>query len=164
MVIQESPVPTGAASTTGCITKLASSAKRPANTTTIANQSQSPLPPLATAAAVAAREDVRPWDRDWAIPVSVDVGVEEGLGVLRGRMREVSLLPSSLRLDLLLSATGSSFCSSSDWQSVLSQAVLLARVGQASTNTLFSRTFKYKHGCITTEILYVHMHTCTFHA
>lgn len=29
MVIQESPVPTGAASTTGCITRLASSARRP---------------------------------------------------------------------------------------------------------------------------------------
>lgn len=47
-------------------------------------------------------------------------------------MREVSLLPSSLRLDLLLSASGSSLGSSSDWQSVLSQAVLWARVGQAN--------------------------------
>lgn len=84
--------------------------------------------------------------------------------VLRGRMREVSLLPSSLRLDLLLSAFGSCFCSSSDWQSALSQAILLACVGQAFTNTLFSCTFKYKHGDITTPILYVHMHTCAFHA
>lgn len=39
--------------------------------------------------------------------------------VLRGRMREVSLLPSSMRLDFLLSAGGGfSFCSSeSDWRS-----------------------------------------------
>lgn len=70
-------------------------------------------------------------------------------------MREVSLLPSSLRLDLLLSATGSSFSSSSDWQSVLSQAVLWACVGQAFTNTLFSRTSKYEHGYMTT--LFMHM-------
>lgn len=84
--------------------------------------------------------------------------------VLRGRMREVSLLPSSLRLDLLLSTTGCSFCSSSDWKSVLSRAVLWARVGQAFTNTLFSCTFIYKHDCITTQVQYVYMHTCTFHA
>lgn len=51
-------------------------------------------------------------------------------------MREVSLLPSSLRLDLLVSATGFSFGSSSDWLSALSQAVLLACAGQ--TFTLFS--------------------------
>lgn len=46
----------------------------------MANQSQSPLPPLATAAA-AAREEVRPWDRDWTIPVSAHVEAEEGLGL-----------------------------------------------------------------------------------
>lgn len=53
----------------------------PASTTTMANQSQSPLPPLATAAAAAAREVVRLWDREWATPGSVDVGLEEGLGL-----------------------------------------------------------------------------------
>lgn len=47
----------------------------------MANQSQSPLPPLATAAAAAAREVVRLWDREWATPGSVDVGLEEGLGL-----------------------------------------------------------------------------------
>lgn len=46
----------------------------------MANQSQSPLPPLATAAA-AAREEVRLWDRDWTIPVSAHVEAEEGLGL-----------------------------------------------------------------------------------
>lgn len=45
-------------------------------------------------------------------------------------MREASLLPSSLRLDLLLSVAGLSFGSSSDWLSVASQAVLLACAGQ----------------------------------
>lgn len=52
-------------------------------------------------------------------------GAQRGWGggrwtnVLRGRMREVSLLPSSLRLDFLRSACGGlSFCSSdSDWRS-----------------------------------------------
>lgn len=47
----------------------------------MANQSQSPLPPLATAAAAATREEVRLWDREWAIPGSVDVGLEQGLGL-----------------------------------------------------------------------------------
>lgn len=46
----------------------------------MANQSQSPLPPLATAAA-AAREEVRLWDRDGTIPVSAHVEAEEGLGL-----------------------------------------------------------------------------------
>lgn len=50
----------------------------PASTTTMANQSQSPLPPLATAAA---RDEVRLWDRDWTIPVSAHVEAEEGLGL-----------------------------------------------------------------------------------
>lgn len=57
-------------------------------------------------------------------------------------MREVSLLPSSLRLDLLVSATGFSFGSSSDWPSVLSQAVLLACAGQT-----FTVQVRYKNGC-----------------
>ena len=43
----------------------------------MANQSQSPLPLLATAAA-AARDEVRLWDRDWTIPVSAHVEAEEG--------------------------------------------------------------------------------------
>lgn len=60
-------------------------------------------------------------------------GFRFGTNILRGRMREVSLLPSSLRLDLLVSATGFSFGSSSDWPSVLSQAVLLACAGQTFT-------------------------------
>lgn len=63
----------------------------PASTTTIANQSQSPLPPLATAAAAAARDEVRLWDRDWAIPGSVDVGLEEGLGLEVGNKREYNV-------------------------------------------------------------------------
>lgn len=46
----------------------------------MANQSQSPLLPLATAAAVA-RELVRLWDRDCAVPGSTDVGLDEGLGL-----------------------------------------------------------------------------------
>lgn len=46
----------------------------------MANQSQSPLPPLATAAA-ATREVVRLLDRDWTIPVSAHVEAEEGLGL-----------------------------------------------------------------------------------
>lgn len=58
----------------------------PASTTTIASQSQIPLPPLATAAA--AREEVRLWDRDWVIPGSVDMGLEEGLGLEVGNKRE----------------------------------------------------------------------------
>lgn len=45
----------------------------------MASQSQTPLPPLATAAAV--RELVKLWDRDWATPGSVDVGLDEGLGL-----------------------------------------------------------------------------------
>ena len=80
--------------------------------------------------------------------------------ILRGRMREVSLLPSSVRLDLLLSATSFSFCLSSDLQSVRLQAVLWVRVGRTFTKTLFSFTFKYKHGYITNPILYVQM-SCT---
>lgn len=52
----------------------------------MANQSQSPLLPLATAAVAAAREDVRLWDRDWTIPGSVDVGLDEGLGLEGGSM------------------------------------------------------------------------------
>ena len=47
----------------------------------MANQSQSPRPLLATAAAAAAREEVRLWDRDWAIPGSVEVGLGEGVGL-----------------------------------------------------------------------------------
>lgn len=55
----------------------------------------------------------------------VGVGGFYGTNILRGRMREVSLLPSSLRLDLLLSASGFSLGSSSDWPPVaLSQALL----------------------------------------
>lgn len=53
----------------------------------MANQSQSPRPPRATAAAAAAREEVRLWDRDWAIPGFVDVGLEEGLGLEEGEGR-----------------------------------------------------------------------------
>lgn len=45
----------------------------------MASQSQRPLPPLATAAAV--RELVKLWDKDWAAPGSVDVGLDEGLGL-----------------------------------------------------------------------------------
>lgn len=91
--------------------------------------------------------------------------------VLRGRMREVSLLPSSLRLDFLLSATGFSFCSSSDWQSVLSPSLLLARAGggagagggrvRRSQTHCVSCTFGYKNGCTTTKIsvcAHAHMH------
>lgn len=59
----------------------------PARTTTIASQSQTPLPPLATAAVVAAREEVRLWDRGWTIPGSVDAGLEEGLGLEVGNKR-----------------------------------------------------------------------------
>lgn len=81
MVIQESPVPTGAASTAGCITKLARIARRPASTTTIANHSQSPRLPLAPAAAAAVLELVRFWDRDRDIPGSLVVGLDEGLGL-----------------------------------------------------------------------------------
>ncbi len=54
----------------------------------MANQSQSPLPPLATAAAAATRDEVRLCDRDWAIPGSVDVGLEEGLGLKVGNKRK----------------------------------------------------------------------------
>lgn len=54
----------------------------------MANQSQSPLPPLATAAAAAARDEVRLWDRDWAAPGSVDIGLEEGLGLKQGKKIE----------------------------------------------------------------------------
>lgn len=56
----------------------------PASTTTMANQSQSPLPPLATAAA-----GVRLWDRDWAAPGSVDIGLEEGLGLEQGKKKRM---------------------------------------------------------------------------
>lgn len=49
----------------------------------MANQSQSPLPPPATAAA-AALEEVRLWDRDCTIPASAHVEVEEGLGLEEG--------------------------------------------------------------------------------
>lgn len=52
----------------------------PASTSSKANHSHRPLLPLATAAA-AAREDIRLWDRDWTIPGSADVGLEEGLGL-----------------------------------------------------------------------------------
>lgn len=48
----------------------------------MANHNHSPRPPLATAAA--AREEVRLWDRDWTIPVSAHVEVEEGLGLEEG--------------------------------------------------------------------------------
>lgn len=44
----------------------------------MANQSQSPRPLLAAAAS---REEVRLWDRDWAIPGSVEVGLGEGVGL-----------------------------------------------------------------------------------
>lgn len=54
----------------------------------MASQSQSPLPPLATAAAAAAWEEVRLWDKDWAIPGSVDVGLEDGLGLKENKGRE----------------------------------------------------------------------------
>lgn len=54
----------------------------PASTTTMANHSQSPLPPLATADADAV-EEVRLWDRDWSIPGSTVVGLGEGLGLER---------------------------------------------------------------------------------
>ena len=58
----------------------------------MANQSQSPLLPLATAAAAAAaREEVRLWDRECAIPGSVDVGLDEGLGLEGGNIREKNL-------------------------------------------------------------------------
>lgn len=63
----------------------------PASTTTMANQSQSPLLPLATAAAAAAREEVRLWGIEWAIPGSVDVGLDEGLGLEGGNVREPNL-------------------------------------------------------------------------
>lgn len=53
----------------------------PASTTTMANQSQSPLLPLATADAVAAREEVKLWDRHWVIPGFVEAGLDEGLGL-----------------------------------------------------------------------------------
>lgn len=53
----------------------------------MANQSQSPLPPLTTAAA---REEVRPWDRVWTIPGSVDVGLEEELGLEVGHKNKLS--------------------------------------------------------------------------
>lgn len=109
----------------------------------MASQSQTPLPPLATAAAV--RELVKLWDRDWATPGSVDVGLDEGLGVLRGRMSEVSLLPSSLRLDLL-SATVFSFCSSSDWQSVLLQAVPFITSEGSSVSTQGTELLKRLSG------------------
>lgn len=75
-------------------------------------------------------------------------------------MREVSLLPSSLRLDLLLSAAGFSSGSSSDWPSVVSQAILLACVGQAFTNTVSSDTrTAARH-----QTHSVHMHKDAFHA
>lgn len=72
-------------------------------------------------------------------------------------MREASLLPSSLRLDLLLSAAGFSFGSSSDWLSVLSQAVLLACVGQAFTNT---GQVRYENGCSAAITFGAHAHGC----
>lgn len=53
----------------------------PASTTTMASHSQTPLPPLATAAAATARDDVRLWVRDWATPGSADIGLEVGLGL-----------------------------------------------------------------------------------
>lgn len=58
----------------------------------MANQSQSPLPPLATAAAATVRDEVRLWDRDWAAPGSVDIGLEEGLGLEQGKKREQSVI------------------------------------------------------------------------
>lgn len=95
--------------------------------------------------------------------------------VLRGRMREVSLLPSSLRLDFLLSATGFSFCSSSDWQSVLSPSLLLSRAGGGGGPAGTGGSDVHKHTASVARSdtrmaaqpqrsLYVHMHTCTFHA
>lgn len=85
-------------------------------------------------------------------------------------MREVSLLPSSLRLDFLLSATGFSFCSSSDWQSVLSPSLLLARAGGgAGGSDVHKHTVSVARSDTRIAVqpqrsLYVHMHTCTFHA
>lgn len=76
-------------------------------------------------------------------------GFRFGTNILRGRMREVSLLPSSLRLDLLLSATGFSFGSSSDWPSVLSQAVLLVHTVQ----------FRHENGCTAAVGARAHTHT-----
>lgn len=77
--------------TTTCrVTCIRTSERRPlpASTTTIANQSQSPRLPLATAAA-AAREEVRPWDRDWTTPASAHVETEEGaLGLEVGGGRQ----------------------------------------------------------------------------
>lgn len=49
MVIQESPVPTGAASAAGCNIRLANSARRVASTTNKASQIQTLLVPLVTA-------------------------------------------------------------------------------------------------------------------
>jgi len=59
----------------------------PASTTTIASQSQSPLFPPGTAAAAAARGLV-PWDRHGADPGSVDVGLDEGLGLKQRKENE----------------------------------------------------------------------------
>lgn len=63
----------------------------------MANQSQSPLPPLATAAA-AAREEVRLWERDWTIPVSAHVEVEEGLGLEGDNGRAKIMLVQAARM------------------------------------------------------------------
>ena len=63
----------------------------PARTSNKANQSQSPLPPRATAAAAASREEVRLWDTDWVTPGSVDVGLEGGLGLEERRERELDV-------------------------------------------------------------------------
>lgn len=79
-------------------------------------------------------------------------------------MREVSLLPSSLRLDLLVSASGFSFGSSSDWPSVASQAVLLARAGQtlsSGTRTAARQQSVAAHA----QTHFMHMqHTSAVHA
>lgn len=50
MVTQESPGPTGAASTAGCKATLAKSAKSPASRTATATESHRLLPPLGTEA------------------------------------------------------------------------------------------------------------------
>lgn len=104
MVIQESPVPTGAASTAGCNIRLASRASRTARTTNKATQIQIPLAPLDTAGLPSIR-----------LGGALSVGL--GVGILAGIMKEVILMPNSVKL-VLLSDAGSSLRSSSEWDSV----------------------------------------------